>query len=143
MPSDLRKQSERHDDETAQYHRRQRGDLAFEFELLHSLLEPTLKVVSSAPGFLRIEPGVGFAGLLLKFEFLGAVIPVVDLFGQAVLDRGAGLVDPFETPAADLLQMLGDDVSDGVALSLLFQLARDPCTFGASENVERRLARPA
>ena len=80
FPSDLRKQSKRHNDKTAQYHRRQRGDLAFEFELLHSLLQAPLKVVSSTAGFLRIETGVDFSGLLLKFELLGAVIPVVDLF---------------------------------------------------------------
>ena len=135
MARDLRKQSKRDNDKTAEYHRRQCGYLAFKFELLHSLLEATLKVVSSTPGFLRIETGIYFSGLFLKFEFLGAVIPVVDLFRQAVFDGGAGLFNPFETPAADLLQMLGNNVSDGVALSLLFQFARDPRTFGARENI--------
>ena len=77
--------------------------MAFKFELLHSLLEPPLKVVSSTSRFLRIETGVYFSGLFLKFEFLGAVIPVVDLFRQAVFDRGAGLFDPFETTAPDFL----------------------------------------
>ena len=120
FPSDLRKQSKRHYDETAQYHRRQRGDLAFQVELLHSLLKTTLKVVRSPPGFLRIYTGVGSSSLFLKFEFLRTVIPVVDLLRQTVFDRCAGLIDPFDTPATDFLQMLGDDLSDGVTLGLLF-----------------------
>ncbi len=103
LPHDLREQSKRDNDKTPEYHRRQRGYLAFKFELLHSLLKTALKVVSSTPGFLRIETGVYFSGLFLKFEFLGAVIPVIDLFRQAVFHGGAGLFDPFETPAADLL----------------------------------------
>ena len=68
------------DDKAAEYHRRQCRYLAFKFELPHSLLEASLKVVSSTAGFLRVETGVYFAGLFLKLEFFGAVIPVVDLF---------------------------------------------------------------
>src|SRR5262249_49034392 len=103
LARDLRKQSKWDNDKTAEYHRRQCRYLAFKFELLHSLLKPPLKVVSSTSCFLRIETRVYFSGLFLKFEFLGAVIPVVDLFRQAVFDRSAGLFYPFETPAADLL----------------------------------------
>ena len=76
---------------------------------------------------LRASPELsrafGLAGLLLELELLGAVVPVGDLLGQPVLHRGLGLGDQRELAAADLGEVLGHDVRDGVALRLLLQLA--------------------
>ena len=68
----------------------------FELQLLQPLLQPRLQVVGALAGLARVEPGVGLAGLLLELELLGAVVPVGDLLGQPVLDRGLGLVDQLE-----------------------------------------------
>ena len=81
-----------------------------------------------------VEPGVRPSGLLLKLQLLGAVVPVVDLLRQAVLDRGLGLVDQRDRAAADLREMLGHDVGDGVALGLLLQLARNPGALGSGQD---------
>ena len=114
-------ETERHDHEPAQHHRRQRRDLRFAVQLGEAPLEPRLQVVGAAAGLLRVEPGAGLAGLLLELELLGAVVPVGDLLGQPVLHRGAGLLDPREPPAAHLGDVLGNHVRDGMALRLLLQ----------------------
>ena len=130
-----------HDDEPAEDHRRQGRDLRLAVQLREALLEPGLEVVGAAARLLRVEPRAGLAGLLLKLELLGAVVPVGDLLGEAVLHGGAGLVDPAEAPAAHLRDVLGHDVRDGVAERLLLEVAGDPGALGAGEEVvDRRLA---
>ena len=61
------------------------------------------------------------------------MIPVVDLLAEPVLNGGAGLVDPFRTPGANLLQMLRDDLRNGVGKSLLLQIAGDLCALRAGQ----------
>ena len=87
-----------HDNEATEHHRRQRRNLSFKIKLLHALLEPSLQVVRALARFLRVEARVGFAGLLLQLQFLGAMIPVTDFFGEAILDRSACLFDPGAPP---------------------------------------------
>src|SRR5215510_864426 len=74
----------------------------------------------------ELRPGIGPTSLLLELEFLGAVVPVTDLLGEAVLDRGAGLVDPPQTPPPDLLEVLRHYLPDGVRDCFLLQVACDP-----------------
>jgi len=58
-------------------------------------LQAPLQQVGALSGFTGVELGVGFAGLLLKFQLFGAVIPVVDFLGQPILDRGFGPGDQY------------------------------------------------
>ena len=95
-PGHGREQAQRHHQQAAEDHRRQRRDLGFELQLLQALLQPRLEVVGALAGLARVEPGVGLAGLLLELELLGAVIPVGDLLGQPVLHRRLGLGDQLE-----------------------------------------------
>ena len=62
------------------------------------------------------------------------MVPVGDLLGQPILDRGLGLGDQLEASRADLLQMLGYDVGYRVLLSRALQVAGDPTAFGALQN---------
>jgi hypothetical protein len=64
--------------------------------------------------------------LLLELELLGAMVPVGDLLGEAILDRRARLLDPRQTPLAHLANMFGHDLRNGVALGALLQIFRDP-----------------
>ena len=50
----------------AEHDGRQRRDLRLELELVQALLEPRLQGVGALAGLLRVEPGVGLAGLLLE-----------------------------------------------------------------------------
>ena len=102
----LRQKPSRHHHQPAQRHRGQGRDLRFQVELLHALLQPRLQFIGAAARLLRVEAGVGPASLLLQLEFLGAVVPVADLFGEPILDRRTGLVDPPQTPPTDLLEMV-------------------------------------
>ena len=77
--------------------------LPFKFELLHSFLKPTLKVVGSTPGLLRVDTSIYLPGLFLKFECFRAMVPVINLLRQAVFNRCAGLIYPFKAPTADFL----------------------------------------
>lgn len=84
-------QSDRHDQEAAQHYWRQWGDLRFELQLCQALFQACLQSVGALARFARVQPGIGTAGLLVQLEFLGAVIPVDDLLGQAVFDGRFGL----------------------------------------------------
>ena len=79
-----------------------------------------------AASLLRVEPGIDLSGLLLQFERLGSMIPKIDLLCQSVLDRRACLSDPINAPLAYFLEMLRNNVRDGMGLSLLLQVFRDP-----------------
>jgi hypothetical protein len=87
---------------------------------------------------LRASPelslALGLPCLLLELEFFGAVVPVGDFLGEAILDRSLGLADQFELAPADLGQVFRHDLGDGMALDLLLKLARDPLAFGAVED---------
>jgi hypothetical protein len=70
--------------------RRQRRNLALEFEFRHSSLKAGLQFVGALAGLPRIDFGIGLAGQFLVLELVGAMIPVGDFFGQPVLDRRHG-----------------------------------------------------
>ena len=65
------------------------------------------------------------------------MVPPGDFLGQALLDGRAGLADPREAPLADLRDVLGHDVGDGLAPYPLFELASDPGALGTGEEVGR------
>ena len=69
-----------------------------------------------------------------KLQFLGSMVPVVDLLGEAVLDGGLGLGDEGESGRANFRQVLGDHVRDRVPLRLLLQLPVDPRALRSVEN---------
>ena len=92
-----------------------------------------MQLIGAAARLLRVEVGIGPASLLLELEFLSAVIPVANLLGQAILDRRAGLVDPPQAPPADLLEVSGHYLRDGVCDRLLLQGARDPGARGVRQ----------
>ena len=73
------------------------------------------------------------AGGLLRLELGGAVVPVVDLLGQAILHGGLRLGNQAELSGLHLVQALGHDMRNGVALRLLFEIATDPAAFGTSK----------
>ena len=82
--------------------------------------------------------------MLLKL--LRAVIPIGNLFRQAVLDRSTGFADPAEPSRANFLQVRGHDMGNCVAHGLGLQVSGDPATLGRPEqfaNVKlARLQRP-
>ena len=110
----LGNQSGWHDYEAAQCYRWQRRDLRFEIEFSHAFLESRLQVVCAAACFLGVEPGIGFAGLLLQLQVLSAMVPVTDLLCEPILDRSTGLVDPGAAPVAHLFQVFRHHFGDGV-----------------------------
>ncbi len=77
-------------------------------------------------GYLRVQAGVGFTGSLLRLEIGGAVVPVADLFGQAVIDGGDGFVDLLFAPLSNLGEVARHQLRDGVGACLLFQVAVEP-----------------
>ena len=68
----------------------------------------------------------------------GAVIPVGDLFGQPILHSRAGLVNPLQATAADLGDVLGHHLRDGVAQRFLLRGPRDPGALGSGEDIGHR-----
>jgi hypothetical protein len=102
------------------------ADLGFAVELGHALAEAGLEVLGAAVGFAGVEFGVWFAGLFLLAEFCGAVVPVGDLFGESLVDGGAGLVDPAESLVADFLEVRWDDGGEGVVEGASFDVGREP-----------------
>ena len=133
-PAIGREQASRHHQQPAEHDRRQRRDLGFELQVLQPLLQPALQVIGPLARLRRVELGIGFAGLLLEFELLGAVVPVGDLLGQPVLDRDFGLGDELQFGVPHLLEMFRHDLGDGVALRLLLDLAGDPGALGPVED---------
>ena len=97
----------RDDEKTSQDDRRQRRELRFELQLLHPLLKAGLEVIGAFPGFIGVQPGIDLPGLLLVFQVLGPMIPIADLFGEAVLHRRLGFGDQLQFAGSDLLEMLG------------------------------------
>jgi hypothetical protein len=98
--------------------------------------------VIAATSLLRVQPCTGLARPLLELELLGAVVPVGDLLGEAVLHRGAGLLDPLEPAAAHLGDVVGHHLRDGMAERLLLDAlargARNPGALRPSKQVVHR-----
>ena len=109
--------------------------MPFQRQLLHALLQPSLQQIRPSARFPRVEAGVNFTGLLLKFEILGAVVPVGDLLGQSVLDRGFGLGDQRQPGRAYCLHVFRHHVGDGIALRHLLQVVTEPATFRPIQNL--------
>ena len=107
---------------------------ALETQLLEPLLETSLECVRSLPCFAGVQLRVGLSGPFLKTQFLGSVIPVVDLLRQPVLHRGLGLVDSRHRPPTNLANVIRHDVRDCVRLSVGFQVARQPGGLWAGQN---------
>jgi len=89
----------------------------------------------------QVELRVALARFLLRFQLLGAVIPIDDFLGQPLFHRRLGLSDEFELALEDLLQVLRNHVIDRVALGLLLQVAANPGAFGGEPGSLRRRAR--
>src|SRR5439155_21617856 len=99
----------------------QRRDLALLLKLLHASLQPCLQFVGTlaSPGRVETE---GLAGLLLTAELRCAVIPVIDLLGQAVLYCCHCLKDQLLLAPLHLSQMLGHERRDSEVERLLLNL---------------------
>jgi hypothetical protein len=69
----------------------------------------------------------------IGLALLGAVIPVSDFLCQTILDRGPDLLDPTQAPPPDLLDVLRNDLRNGVALRPLLERASDPAALGPVE----------
>ena len=116
-------------------HRRERRDLALQAELLDALLEPRLQAVGAPAGFVGVQPGIGLAGLLLELELLGAVVPVADLLGQAILDGRLGLVDQVRRCGREPRpRCSGTTVRSHGQLRLLLEFPRDPGALWAGKD---------
>ena len=92
-----------------------------------------LQLIGATVCLLRVEAGVGPASLLLQLEFLGAVVPVADLLGEAILHRRSGLVDPPQTSPTDLLEVLRHNLRNSVRDRLLLQITGDPGARGVRQ----------
>ena len=62
------------------------------------------------------------------------MIPVGDLFREAILDRRLGLGDKVQLAPFDLGKVLRYDLGDGVTLRLFLQFAVDPLALGPVED---------
>lgn len=94
------------------------------------------------PRLAGVEPGVGLAGLLLELQPLGAVVPVGDLVGEAILDRRLGPGEEVELAPFELGEVVRHDLRDGVTLSPPLQLAVDPLLRGRGRGSPSRRPRP-
>ena len=92
--------------------------MALQAQFLDALLEAALERISTLPRLLGVQPRWRTPGPLLEAQFLRAVVPVVDLLGQAVLDRRFRLVDALDRATAYVCDVSGDDGRDGMSLSL-------------------------
>ena len=108
--------------------------MRFELQFLQPLVQPRLQVIGTLSGFPRVEFGIGLACLLLQFELLGAMIPVGDLLGQALLHGRFGLGNERDPAVPDFLEMLRHDVRHRIALCPLLQLACHPGALGPLKN---------
>ena len=54
------------------------------------------------------------------------MVPVVDLLGQPILDRGPRLLDEGQTARADFFEVFGHHVLDGMGMGPLLQRGGDP-----------------
>lgn len=97
-------------------------------------MQPALQQIGALASLARVEPGVGLAGLLLRLERFGQVVPVSDFFGQPVFNGSLGFGNEFELVAAYISKVRGHDMGDGVALGLLLQFTVDPGAFGPVKN---------
>ena len=62
---------------------------------------------------LRVDLGVGTSGLFQPPKFIGAVVPVVDLLGEALVDGGKGAVHVVNASGSDFLEVLRHQRSGG------------------------------
>ena len=93
-----------------EHHRRPRRGLRVALQFLEPLLQPALQGVRPPTAQLaRVEARAGLAGPLFKRELRGALVPVRDLLGEAVLHGRLGLVDQREPGRADFREMLRDE----------------------------------
>jgi hypothetical protein len=133
MASHLRQESSRDHHQPAQRHWRQGRDLRFQVQLFHALLEPRLQLIGATARLLRVEAGVGPTSLLLELEFLSAVVPVANLFREAILHCRSGLVNPPQAPSTHLLEVLRHDLSNSVRDRFLLQVTGDPGARGVRQ----------
>ena len=83
-------QTLRDDQQAAEHHRRPRRDLRVALLLLEPLLQPALQGVRPPARLARVEARAGLAGPFFERELRGAVVPVRDLLGEAVLHGRRG-----------------------------------------------------
>ena len=90
-------------------------------DLRHALFKAALQASARFRASPELRRALGLTRLLLQLQLFGTVIPVADLLGQAVLDGGFRLFKEFELALANLGDVFGDDMGDGVALRLLLE----------------------
>jgi len=93
-----------------------------------------VELVCPPAGFPRVQAGVGLAGPFILLKYRRPVVPVVDLFGQAILHRGICLLDQRKPMCAHLAQVLRHHAGDSVPERALLKIGGDPCAFRAPED---------
>jgi hypothetical protein len=132
-PGDRIQEPDGYHQQAPEYHRGKGRNLALQTQLLKSLFQPSLECIRSLACFARIQLRIGLSSPFLKPQFLGSVIPIVDLLRQAILHRGLSLLDARHRPATNLAKVILHDVRDCVPLCLRLQLARNPCALWAGQ----------
>ncbi len=100
--------------------------MGFEFQFIEPFGEAALKEVGALAGFVGVQAGVGFAGEFLLPQSLRAVVPVVDLLGEAILHRSLGFGDEFQSALADLRKVLLHHGADSVGAGFVLQAGGNP-----------------
>ena len=118
------------DDRAAQHHRWQRCEFSLLLNFGKPLLQPRREVVGPLTGELRIQPGIDLAGAFLLCQLRRAVIPVVDLFGQAIFDHGLRLIQQFPLTATQFLKVPRHKVNGRVFHRSGFQITANPSRQG-------------
>lgn len=90
---DRMEQADRHHQGATQDYRWQRRELGLKLKFFQSALQASLQQISALACLAGIEFRVGLAGLLLKLEVFGTVIPVGDFPGESLLYASRGFVD--------------------------------------------------
>src|SRR5688572_9047175 len=98
-------------------------------------MQSRLQLVGTSARLTGVQPSTGPPCLLLELELFGTVIPVRDLLGKPILDRGAGPVDVTDATGSHLVYVFGDDVRNCVAERPLFEIPRDPCALRTREQL--------
>ncbi len=107
-------QPNRDDDRPTDDHRGCGRDLAFERQFLGTSLQASGQFVGARLSAGGVELDVHLARLLLLAQLGGALVPVVDLLGQALVHGGQRLVDQLLPAFPHVSQVARHQVFNGV-----------------------------
>lgn len=102
------------------------GDQALLGDLCQTFLQPCLQGICTSARIFGIQLGVGLASHFLFPQVIGAIIPILDLCGQAFLDSFFRLVEHLLSVRPYFLEMLRHDLCDGVFHGALFHALHQP-----------------